>query len=819
MKISYSWLHELIDLSAIGSPEKVAAVLTARGLEVEEIQSQGKGLEKVVTAKIVKKDPHPQSDRLSYCEVDVGTGKNLFIVCGATNHKQGDIVAASLVGAELPNGLKIGRSKIRGVESEGMLCSESELGMAKESEGILILPPSTPIGKPIAEILGLSDTILTLKLYANQGHFLSHIGVAREIAAHLGKKFEDARKLYQGDVKPGKFKVDLQAGADAPQFHAVEIEGVKIGPSSPEVVKRLEAIGARSINNVVDATNLVLFETGQPVHAYDADRLDGSMIGVRIAKSGEKLPLLDGTEVECTGDELVIVDGKKAVGLAGVMGGGNSEVSDSTTRLLLEVAEFSSAKVRKTKVRHQKHSEAAARFEKGIDPANNERVMRRLIELVTSSAGGKVTGGSHVKAVDTAKRTAITLPFDYCTNYLGFDVSKDKVASILRGLECDVVETSGAFSITPPSYRHDLNIKQDLTEEVARTIGYDAIPSTVPVLSSAPQARSSADFIFLNRAKEAFVRQGLSETINYSFRSKSELELLGMKSTAKLLNPLSEAYEFLVPSLIPGLLENLRESTRKHFGSDALALPIFEIRPTFHHPENAPIEVKSNSDTGVTEQWKVAFLLSGPESSVRLSSEDRLYDFYDAKGVVTGFFEQLGTKGLRMLGLDQSRSKSALHANLHPGQSAILLLGNQEIGAFGRLHPKIEKAEKFKSPVWIGEWDFEALKKMSRGSYAAKTFEPWADTPPIERDFAFLLDGSVKADAVIAAIQKAGKPLLKSARVFDRYQGGQVAAGKVSLAFRTLFRDDTRALTDAEVEPLSAAIIAAVTKEFGAELR
>lgn len=819
MKISYQWLNELIDLSAIGSPENLAKVLTARGLEVEEIQAQGKGLEKVVSARIVKKDQHPQSDRLSYCEVDIGVGKNLFIVCGATNHKQGDIVAASLIGAELPNGLKIGRSKIRGVESEGMLCSESELGLAKESEGIIILPASTPIGKPIAEILGLSDTILTLKLYANQGHFLSHIGVAREVAAHLGKKFEDSRKLFSGDVKPGKFKVELQAGADAPQFHAVEIEGVKIGPSSPGLKSRLEAIGARSINNVVDATNLVLFETGQPVHAYDADRLEGATIGVRVAKAGEKLPLLDETEIECKGDELVIFDGKKAVGLAGVMGGGNSEVSDGTTRLLLEVAEFSSSLVRKAKVRHQKHSEAAARFEKGIDPANNEHVMRRLIALITEHAGGKVTGGVHMKTADTSARAAIVLPFDYCTNYLGFDVPKDKVAQILTGLECKVSEKNGAFEVIPPTYRHDLNLKQDLTEEVARTIGYDAIPSTIPPLSSAPKARSQADFVILNRAKEAFVRIGLSETINYSFRSKSELDQLGMKSTAKLLNPLSEAYEYLVPSLIPGLLENLRESTRKHFGSDPLALPIFEIRPTFHHPEGQAIEVKSNSDTGVTEQWKVAFLLTGPESPVRLSSEDRLYDFYDAKGVVQSFFDQLGTKGLRMMGLDQSRSKSALHANLHPGQSAILLLGNQEIGAFGRLHPKIEKSEKFKNPVWIGEWDFEALKKMSRSAYSAKTFEPWAETPPIERDFAFLLDAHVKADAVIAAIQKAGKPLLKTARVFDRYQGGQVAAGKVSLAFRTIFRDDMRALTDAEIEPLSAAIIASVTKEFGAELR
>jgi len=274
-----------------------------------------------------------------------------------------------------------------------------------------------------------------------------------------------------------------------------------------------------------------------------------------------------------------------------------------------------------------------------------------------------------------------------------------------------------------------------------------------------------------------------------------------------------------VLGLVPGLLGKWPESLGRHFGSDGLSLPIFGIRPMWPHPEGQAIEVKSNSDTGVTEQWKVAFLLSGPESPVRLSSEDRLYDFYDAKGVVMGFFEQLGTKGLRLMGLEQSRSKSALHANLHPGQSAILLLGNQEIGAFGRLHPKLEKSEKFKSPVWIGEWDFEALKKMSRGSYAAKTFEPWAVTPPIVRDFAFLLDGSVKADAVIAEIQKAGKPLLKSVRVFDRYQGGQVAAGKVSLTFRTLFRDDARALTDAEVEPLSAAIVAAVTKEFGAELR
>ena len=578
MKISWNWLSEFVDLSKIGSPENLAQILTQRGLEVEEVHSLSQGFDRVVTAQILEKKAHPQADRLSLCQVSTGTGDPLEIVCGAQNMKAGDRVALAQIGAHLPNGLKIEKNKISCVTSHGMLCSEEELKLKEKAEGILILPPETPLGKPLAEFLGLDDTVLSFKLTANRGDCLSHFGIAREVASALGTKAK-LPHFIPLEFNKIPFAIELDAGELAPQFQGCLIEGVKIGPSPTWVVKRLECLGSRSINNVVDATNLVMFELGHPMHTYDADRLEGNQIRVRTAEKGEKLGLLDGLSVSLEGFELVIADGVKAVGLAGVMGGGNSEVRAETTRLLLECAEFSPVLVRRAAFKHQKQSEASHRFERGVDPSGLPIALSRLATLIVELAGGKIGGAAFAKNKTKALTTIELLP-GFINQFLGTSFSDESIEKALLSQGCQVTKKSSGLSIQVPSHRLDLSIPEDLAEEVARSAGYDCIPSTVPVLTSSPSG--TLDFGIIDRAKDLLVQAGIQETINLGFTEIAWLEKFGMKSTAPLLNPLSEDLSVLVPSLLPGLVKNALDGQNHHFGSEHFTLRLFELRPTFH---------------------------------------------------------------------------------------------------------------------------------------------------------------------------------------------------------------------------------------------
>lgn len=841
MKVSYQWLKELVDFKL--SPQELADLLTARGLEVEELTLQSKGMEKVVSGHILDKGKHPDSDRLSFCRVDVGAsaGGTLEIVCGATNHKTGDKVAVALVGAELPNGMKIGKGKIRGVESHGMLCSEAELGLSKESEGIIILPSSTPIGRPIAEVLDKNDAILTLKVYANQGHYLSHLGVAREIAAALTTSSGRTVKVKLPSSTSGKgnsavdlnwkgapVSIALEAGEKAPQFFGCQVDGVKIGPSPKWLVRKLEAVGSRSINNIVDATNLVMLELGHPVHAYDATKIADAKIGVRLAKKGEELPLLDDSKVTLDGTELVIFDGSgKAIGLAGVMGGGNSEVSDSTTKVFLECAEFDPVLVRKAKTKFVKMTDAATRFERGVDPMGLPNVLNRLASLVIELGGGKVVGSVKAQISKPKERPTIEMPTSYVRDFIGLDVKESEVVSHLEALECEVIKKSGkkgdVFRVTPPSYRLDLNLREDLSEEVARSVGYDRIPSTMPVLSSPPVARAfdaqGSEQILLYRAKDAFVRAGLCETLNYGFTSAKRLADFGFETSLRVQNPLSEEHEFMVPSLIPGLVGNALENYRHHFGSETPIVRLFEIRPTFQSA-NTGLAAVSDFDTGIVENWKIAFALSGTRYASALRAEIGEVDFYDGKAILEVFLDQMGAKGIRYIPLHASRNANHPVAKvLHPGQAIEVLAGNQTLGHFGLLHPGIARKLKIKESLYVAELDWGVLLKMCRAASQARAFKGWSEFPPIERDFAILVDSSTTADQVLGVLTKAGRPLVKSAKIFDVYRGEQVAAGKVSIAARVVLQDDSRSLTEAEAEGASNAIIAALKKDLRAELR
>jgi phenylalanyl-tRNA synthetase beta chain len=846
MRISWNWLSEMVDLSKVGGPSGLADLLTSRGLEVEAIESEGQGLEKVITAQILVRAAHPQSDRLSLCTVSTGSGEPLQIVCGAQNMKSGDKVALAQVGAELPNGMKIGLSKIRNVESYGMLCSESELKLKDTSEGILILPPETELGQPLAKFLGKSDSILTLKLTANRGDCMSHFGLAREVAAALGVKAcrPEAKALdFSGAQSP--ISVGLNAGEHAPQFFGCLIEGVKIGPSPAWLVKRLEALGSRSINNVVDASNIVMLELGHPMHAYDADLLQDAQIHVRMAREGEELPLLDGETIKLAGTELVISDGAasnegaasnggaasnegaRASGLAGVMGGGNSEVRDQTSRLFLECAEFAPGIVRKASAKHQRRTDAAQRFEKGIDPQGLPQAISRLASLILELAGGKVVGtGAELlpsRKGEGFKRTEIRLADDYFVSFLGLEadaLSAERAEAILTSLDCTVKKSDREWIVVPPTYRRDLRIQEDLAEEIARTLGYDKIPATIPRLTSDPAfgASSREKLALLNRAKDAMVAAGFNEGLNFSFSSKAWLSRFGMSDPLLVVNPLSEEHEAMAPSLLPGLVRNALDNWNHHFGSDSLSIRLFELRPVFQAAVTGQaLKMVGEMETGAKERWKLSLVMSGPRYASGLRNEQGEVDFQDLKAVVESLFETLGTRGVRMLPMSASRTGG--NPLLHPGQSVEILAGKDVAGYFGLLHPGKARELKTRAPLWVAELDWEAVSKLSRTVSQPRAFKAWPEFPSMERDFALLVRSDVTVDKITQLAIKAGKPLAKAAKVFDIYRGSQVTEGMTSVAVRVIFYEETRSLQDSEAEAASAQILQAWKKELGAELR
>lgn len=829
MKISYRWLGEWVDLSGFKKPEELADLLTSRGLEVESVESQDKGLEKVISVQILEKVKHPEADRLSICKVNPGNGNDyLDIVCGAQNMKVGDVVALAQIGALLPNGMKIEKGKIRGVVSNGMLCSETELGFAKESDGILILPEKTPVGWKLADVLGLDDVIFEIKLTANRGDCLSHRGLAREVAAAIGKPLKPARIIeFKGSSSP--IRVALDAGEDAPQFFGAYMSGVKLGPSPEWLKRRLEGIGQRSINNLVDIGNYLMFEYGFPVHIYDADKLEGGVLTVRKSKAGEKLPLLDGEEIETTGEELLIVDGKKPVGLAGVMGGGNSEVSDTTKNVFLECAEFNPTLVRRAAFRFNRRSEASLRFEKGIDPKGHREAIGRLIELVSKLGQGELVGGSFAELPSRANYQAkkIETSARFINEFLGTSVDAKKIKEILEQLDCGVeLKFSGGgdhgdspFLITPPTYRLDLNIREDFAEEIARSIGYDAIPTTIPTLSGMPKARlgdtKTHRLDVIEGVKDSLATLGLHEVLTYSFQSESWLAQFGMKSQVRILNPLSEEQGFMVPSLLPGMMKAFQENERHHFGSDPLSVRLFEVRPVFEF-KGDKIEAKNESETGVIEKLRLSILISGPKLDQGLKSERGEVDFFDLKAIVESLFEKLGTKGIRTRAADANLL--ADKGNLfHPGQSLQWAVGKEAIGFMGRAHPKLEAELKVRNPIYWAEFDLEPV--ISLTAQKEVSFKLWSSFPTMERDYALLVNDALPSENLVQSALKHGKPIAKVVKIFDTYKGAQLPSGKISIGVRVIFSYDGKSLEEKQVDQCSELIVKKWNEEFGAELR
>jgi phenylalanyl-tRNA synthetase beta chain len=781
MKVSCNWLREYVDFDL--SPTELADLLTMAGLEVEGIEEVGAALEGVVVGEVVSLLPHPQADRLSLCRVQAGE-KAYPIVCGARNMRAGDKVALALEGAQLPGGVEIKRTKIRGELSEGMLCSEAELGFSASADGIMILPAHAPSGTPLADFLNIRDTLLEISLTPNRGDCLSMIGIAREVAALTGtalhvpiSELREGRDSVEAFVRVSVRDLDL-----CPRYSARLITGVQIGPSPFWLRTRLERAGVRAINNVVDVTNYVMLEYGQPLHAFDHDFLEGGGIVVKRAASGEHFVTLDGVERQLNNDTLMICDAAKPIAIGGIMGGVNSEIRESTSRVLLESAYFTPVGIRRTSTALGLQTESSYRFERGVDPEGVLAASRRATSLIAELAGGEVAQGVIDCCPVPVPRPEITVRLPRANALLGLQLEQEEVRGILQRLNIEIKEHRGdTWKVVPPSYRGDITREIDLIEEIGRLHGYDRIPVETPLMSILPGQQSSRTAL-IDLVTDTLVGLGFYEAITYSFISPQSLQSLCLPPDDPLLhplvlrNPLAEAQSVMRTTLLPGLLETVRYNL-SHTNRD---IKIFEAR-TIYCPRAG--------DKLPAERQVLAGVIIGATAGHGWNSPRQEVDFFYTKGCVERILAELHTPSPTFTGSERI-------AYVHPGKGAAVQILDKAIGLVGELHPHVAEAFGLPAGVFIFELDLAAL---SDGYLQAITFTPLPRFPSVARDVAVAVDERITADELTRMIREVDTTAIESVEIFDSYQGDPIPAGRKGLAFRIQYRSLERTLTDEEV--------------------
>jgi phenylalanyl-tRNA synthetase beta chain len=781
MRVSCSWLREYVDCGL--TPAELANLLTMAGLEVEGIEEVGAFLKGIVVGEVISINPHPQADRLSLCRVQA-EGKAYSIVCGARNMQAGDKVAVALEGARLPNGIEIKKTKIRGAVSEGMLCSEAELGFSASADGIMILPADAPSGTPLADFLSIRDTLLEVSLTPNRGDCLSMIGIAREVAALTGKALHlPIPELREGQASVEAFvRVSVRDPDLCPRYSARLITDVQIGPSPFWLRTRLERAGVRAINNVVDVTNYVMLEYGQPLHAFDYDLLAQGEIVVKRAAPGERFVTLDGADRQLDKDTLMICDAVRPIAIGGIMGGLNSEIRDNTSRVLLESAYFAPVGIRRTSTGLGLQTESSYRFERGIDPEGVLAASRRAASLIAELTGGETAQGVIDCYPVPVPRPEITVRLPRANELLGLQLGQEEVQDILRRLNIEVKGQKGdVWRVVPPSYRGDITREIDLIEEIGRLYGYHRIPVETPQMSILPeQQRPKPPLIDL--VTDILVGLGFYEVITYSFVSPHSLQSLALPSddvrlqALVLRNPLAESQSVMRTSLLPGLLEAVGYNL-SHANRD---IKIFEARAIY---------CPRDGDKLPEERQVLAGALIGAAVGDGWNSPRQEADFYYAKGCVERILSELHS-------LPPTFVSSKDTPYVHPGKGAVIQIADKAIGVVGELHPRV--AETFGLPpgVFIFELDLAAL---SDGYLQTITFTPLPRFPSIMRDVAVVVDERIAAGELMRVIRGADTRTIESVEIFDCYQGDPIPAGRKGLAFRIQYRSVERTLTDDEV--------------------
>lgn len=805
MRCSLNWLKEYA--TGLPSAKAAALALTMSGTEVESISEVGVCVTNVVIAEVLSVGKHPNADKLSLCEVRTDR-ETYSVVCGAKNMLPGDKVALALVGAELPGGVKIKRSKIRGVESQGMMCSEVELGIKDTSDGIMILPPEVPLGLDIATVIGGRDAVLDVSITPNRADLLSIRGIARELAVVTGAVFKDKTVIVDeaGANIDAAVSVLIADGAPCNRYCARVIKGVTIGPSPDAIRKRLEAAGIRAINNVVDVTNYGMLETGQPLHAFDLDKVDGRRINVRLAREGELIQTLDGKTRTLDPSMLVIADASAPIALAGVMGGKHSEVSDATKDVILEAAWFEPSVVRRTAKKTGLSTDSSYRFERGVDIGGVSSALDMAAGLIVKVAGGVVAKGAIDLYRQRPAESLIRFRTKRAEKILGMTLNDGACLEIFNALGIKIKEVmEGEYLLAAPSFRVDIKTETDLIEEVARVNGYDKIPVDEPVARLTPPASGRLTQL-KSHVAGLLVGAGFYEVVNYSFVARPLFELAtsaGVKAV-EVLNPISDEQSVMRPSLVPSLLENLRYNLQRKNDD----VRIFEFAPVFasDHKES----------TGVKEVWRISGLIYGPRYAEAWNSVKDWTDFYDCKGVVERLFNGLGTGASAMRPLLPSNNITILH----PGKSAAVFLDEKEAGYVGELHPDVMARFDIKRPAYVFELDANAILSVDATKAGRRRdYTAVSRFPESVRDIAFIISDSLPYENIVEAIRKLDAKLIESVSVFDVYYGQGIEHGNRSMALRVVYRSTERTLTSEDVDALHAKVAQALASRFDAKVR
>ena len=797
MLVSYNWLKQYTNVE--DNANALAEKITRGGIEVEGVEYLAEEISNVVVGYVVSKEKHPDAEKLNVCQVNVGEEENLQIVCGAPNVDAGQYVIVAKVGAKLP-GIKIKKAKLRGVESQGMICSLAELGLSKSvvpknyQEGIYVFETEQELGSDVVEVLGLNDYILDLSITPNRADALSMRGLTYELGALYNNKvdFNDVEK--EENYEDTSLQVAIESDS-CRNYVGQVVKNVEVKSSPLWLQTRLMNSGIRPINNIVDITNYVLLEFGQPMHAFDKD-LVGDKIVVRDAKEGEILETLDGEERKLQTTDLVITDGTRAIALGGVMGGKNTEVSEETKNIILESAYFNPTSVRRTSAAHGLRSDSSARFEKGIDPNMQKAALDRAVELILELCPNAVVESS-VGIVKKEEEKVVEITTSYINNYLGITLSTEEIVAILEGLSFAVEVTGENLVVKVPTRRPDISIKQDLVEEVIRIYGYDNLASTLPKFSKTTKGGLTYSQRMVRDLRAVYASLGFNDTINYSLVSEEEATQYTLEDHHKvrLLMPMTETHSTLRQSLVPGLLNTVQYNVARKQKD----LKLLEIGRVFFGSGDDNIQPK--------ETLYLSAVLTGEERATKWLKESSSLDFFAAKGYLEVAFDRLG--------LDEkvTYKKSTLEG-MHPGRFAEVYLGEKRIGFIGEVHPQV--ADKLGlNTTYVFEINLDEVISESK---VKPKYEEVTKYPEITRDIAMLVDVKDEYQNIYNVIESVNSKLITNVELFDLYVGAELLVGKKSLALTITYSDKQKTLTDEEVTAVHDKVLSALT-EYGAIIR
>lgn len=806
MLISYNRLKELIDFSY--SPEELDKILTMMGIEIEAIFNYGEKYKNFFVGEVLSKNPHPQADKLSLCEVNFGSGQNT-VVCGAPNVAAGQKIIYAALNAIVPQGgFKIEKRKIRGIESEGMICSQYELDLGEDQSGIWVLPADAPVGTKLIDYCDINDTILEVSVTPNRPDCLNHFGIARLIAAYENKKFD--KPNFQ--VNKGNFDINNAISIEVkdqelcPRYYGIVINNINQTPSPEWLQNKIKMLGLRSINAVVDVTNYVMYETGQPLHAFDLDKIAGKKIIVQTANEGEKFTPLDDKERQLDANMLMICDAEKPVAIAGVMGGANSEIDGNTKNIFIESAYFNPQSVRRTAKKVSLSTDASYRFERGVDYEGVPYSAIYAAKLINEICGGEVSQNSIDVALASFKAKEVELRFTKATELIGVEISNDRIIEILKSLEFEILDKDDEkVKVKVPTYRVDIDIEVDLIEEIAIMYNYDNIQPNFSTNINFSNSLSGSDLLMpamRSKIRNYLVQNGFMEILTQNIIDPASAKLFSEENIT-LANPLGEEMSVMRPSLIPSMLKTIERNIR-HGNTN---LRLFEIGKNFS------LDIFTNKEgqeeRKFVENEEMVIALSGAVAPFNWQDKERMADYYDIKGVLEDFFERYNLSSAKF-------AKNDYLNTIFSANSMTIMLKGKPAGKFGEISKKLLKQFDIEKPVFLITIN---LKEVYTSKFKQNKYSGVSQFPSVKRDLGFILPKDTEAEAVRATIVKAGGKFLSDVEIFDIFVGEKIGLENKNIAFALTYLAPDKTLTDQEVDDSIKAIVSTVEKQFNAKLR